>query len=135
MSRTRKDGTDKNRLQATKRFGEFLVEKGLIDEDQRDDALAIQEAVNHRLGFMATIEEVITVAQVFTILEEQKKNHRPFGELAREMKLLDREKLARLLDRQNGLRMKVGEILVGLMYLKKEEMETALEHFLKEVGE
>ena len=134
MAKTRTVDTSAGSTQAIPRFGEFLVEKGLIGENQRDDALAIQEAVNHRLGFLATIEEIITVEQVFTILEEQKKTDKPFGELAREMKLIGRKKLGELLERQNSLRMKVGEILVGLSYIGKEKMEAALGQFTEEKG-
>ena len=113
-------------------FGDYLVEKGLVEQSHRDNALAIQEAVNHRLGILATMEEILTVSQVFTILDEQRLTGRPFGQIARMMNLIDEEHLIRLLDKQDELRMRVGEILVGLGYLEYKPMEDALEQFCAE---
>ncbi len=114
---------------ATVRFGDYLVEQGLIKPDHRDDALAIQETVNQKLGLMATMDEILTVSQVYTILEEQRRSGQPFGEVARRLNLLDGEHLEKLLDRQGKLRLRVGEILVGLGYLDHSQMEAALDQF------
>ena len=118
-----------------KLFGDFLIEKGLITEQERDDALAVQKAVNLRLGILASMDEIISVAQIYEVLERQRLTGKPFGETARELYLIDKNQLGHLLKRQNSLKMKVGEILVGLLYLKKDEMEAALEHFIREHGQ
>ena len=114
---------------ATVHFGEYLVEKGVIGQEQRDDALAIQGAVNHKLGILATMDEILTVTQVFTILDEQRRSGKPFGQVACELNLIDEEHLERLLDKQNKLRLRVGEILVGLGYMECCKMSDALDHF------
>ncbi|MBW7997773.1 MAG: hypothetical protein FVQ81_14620 [Candidatus Glassbacteria bacterium] len=117
---------------ATVHFGEFLVGKGMIEPEQRDNALAIQEAVNHKLGIMATMDEILTVSQVYTILDEQRRTGRPFGQAARRLNLIDDKYLIKLLDRQNKLRLRVGEILVGLGYLEHDRMEAALDEFQRD---
>ena len=115
-----------------RRFGEYLIEKGLITEDQLEDALAIQSAINHRLGTMATMEDIITVAELYDILDRQHMLDKPFGETAKLLKLIKDKQLTELLRRQQREKMKVGEILVGLLYLQKLEMETALDDFFRE---
>ncbi len=120
---------------ATVHFGEYLVEQGLIESDHRDDALAIQDAVNQKLGIMATMDDILTVTQVYTILDEQRSTKLPFGQVARTLNLIDEEHLEKLLDRQNELWMRVGEILVGLGYIEYDRMETELEEFCAEYNE
>lgn len=115
-----------------KRFGEFLVEKGLIEESQRDEALEIQEAVYQRLGALAAVEDMISVTQLYDILEQQKYTGTMFGETAKRMKLLDEDQLSELINLQDKVKMKLGEILVGLFYLQRNAMEAALDHFLQE---
>ena len=115
-----------------KRFGEYLVEKGLIEEEQRDEALMIQEAIYQRLGALATVEDFLSVTQLYDILEEQKYTGTMFGETACKMNLLEDEQLEALLNLQDKVKMKVGEILVGLFYLQRDTMEAALAKFLKE---
>ncbi len=113
----------------TKLFGEYLVGKGLISLEQRDDALAIQNSINHRLGVLASMEDILSVSQIFDVLSEQKDTGKPFGETARLLNLISDSQLSELLERQKGKRLRVGEILVGLLYLEKEEMEKELKKF------
>jgi hypothetical protein len=117
-----------------KRFGEFLVDKGLIQSEQLDEALTIQEAIYQRLGSLAAVEDMISVTELYDILDEQKYTGAMFGETAKKMKLLDENQLGELLNIQEKVRMKLGEILVGLFYLQRNTMEAALEHFWKEKG-
>lgn len=132
MSKENKDFSDEKTSARIRRFGEFLVEKRLISTEERDDALAIQNAINLRLGILANMQEIITIGQIFDVLEYQKESGEKFGEAAKHLHLIDKVQLGKLLQSQEKLRMKVGEILVGLTYLKKEEMETALERFIRE---
>ncbi len=131
MAAERKSGDGK----ATLHFGEYLVEQGLIEQGHRDDALAIQGAVNHKLGILATMDEILTVSQVYTVLDEQRRSGQPFGQVARTLDLIDEDHLEKLLDRQNELWMRVGEILVGLGYLEYDRMEAELEEFCAEFHE
>jgi len=121
-----------NSSETRKRFGEFLVERGLLSPEAVEDALAIQSAIHHRLGILALIQEIISISQIFEILHKQRLTGKPFGEIARQMNLIDEKRLQQLLQQQEQLRMKLGQILVGLLYLTKEEMEKALAQFLEE---
>jgi len=132
MSEKNKDFSGGETSNKIRRFGEFLVEKGLISEEERDDALAIQKAINLRLGILANMQEIITIGQIFDVLECQKESGEKFGETAKHLNLIDKDQLGKLLQSQKKLKMKVGEILVGLTYLKREDMETALENFIQE---
>jgi hypothetical protein len=120
---------------ATVRFGDYLVDRRLVAASHLNSALDIQNAVNHKLGILATMDEILTVSQVYTILEEQRRSGRPFGQVARMLDLINQEHLLRLLDKQSELRMRVGEILVGLGYLTVQQMETALEDYCAECYE
>ncbi|MFC1537776.1 hypothetical protein ACFL4P_03015 [Gemmatimonadota bacterium] len=96
--------------------------------------MSIQKAINRRLGTMATMEDIITVAELYNILERQNMLCRPFGETAKLLHLINDKQLIELLQRQQREKMKVGEILVGLVYLQKLEMEAALDNFFGEKG-
>ncbi|MBN2288249.1 MAG: hypothetical protein JXQ83_02880 [Candidatus Glassbacteria bacterium] len=132
MTEEKEAGGQKAAAVIKKRFGEYLVEKGLITEDQLDDALAIQHAINRRLGTIATMDDIITVAELYDILDRQHMLGSPFGETAKLLHLITDRQLTDLLKRQQREKMKVGEILVGLLYLQKLEMEAALDQFFKE---
>jgi transcriptional regulator of NAD metabolism len=62
----------------TKRFGEIAVEKGLVSEKELNNALDAQKeyAEKHKIhkviGAILTEKNVLTPADVKTILEEQK---------------------------------------------------------------
>ena len=118
-----------------RRFGEYLIEKGLITEEQLEDALAIQAAINRRLGTIATMEDIITVAELYDILDRQQMLKEPFGETAKLLHLINDKQLTDLLRHQQREKMKVGEILVGLLYLQKLEMEAALDDFSRKQRE
>lgn len=135
MSGNREENSRESSAERRKRFGEFLVDKGLIQPEQRDEALTIQEAIYQRLGSLAAVEDMISVTELYDILDEQKYTGAMFGETAKRMKLLDESQLGELLNIQKKVRMKLGEILVGLFYLQRNTMEAALENFWKEEGE
>ena len=107
----------------------------MITEEQLEDALAIQAAINRRLGTIATMEDIITVAELYDILDRQQMLKEPFGETAKLLHLINDKQLTDLLRHQQREKMKVGEILVGLLYLQKLEMEVALDDFSRKQRE
>jgi len=135
MSKKTNESEVQNPPHIRKRFGEYLVEKGLITPEQLNDALAIQNSINYQLGILASMEDVISVSQIFNILNKQKDTGKPFGETAKLLNLIDDSQLEKLLKQQEEHRMKVGEILVGLLYLEKDELDRQLDAFIKEIQE
>jgi len=129
MAQTNEDLSVESSTPACRHFGDYLIEKGLISIEERDEALSIQGAINFRLGMLANIEEVISIAQIINVLIEQKKSGKPFGVVARQLKLIDKKELDQLLKRQESLRMKIGEVLVALGCLGKDDLNAALKNF------
>ncbi|MEA1997396.1 MAG: hypothetical protein U9N45_07140, partial [Gemmatimonadota bacterium] len=66
------------------------------------------------------------------VLERQKETGELFGETMKSLNMINDVKLSELLELQIEKQMKIGEILVGLLYLNKEVMENLLVDFLKE---
>jgi len=56
---------------ARKKLGEILIERGIIDEDQLNSALAYQRAWGHRLGSALLAKGFVTEGQLTRVLGEE----------------------------------------------------------------
>ena len=56
---------------ARKKLGEILIERGIIDEDQLNSALAYQRAWGHRLGAALLAKGFVTEGQLTRVLGEE----------------------------------------------------------------
>jgi len=112
-------------------FGEFLIEKGLVDE------LAVLEALNYQrehtvpIGQIALKSRKLTVKQVFTILNTQVDNNKLFGVIAVELGYISQEDIDELLDLQSSQRPRLGEILVNMGKIDKTALEILHTDFQK----
>lgn len=112
---------------AAKFFGQFLLERGLIDGAQLLEALEVQRASNPLLGELAQGRGWLTAAQAARINERQRAEDKRFGDIAEAMGLLDGHQVAQLLDDQKSRRKLFGEILVERGMLARGQLESALE--------
>ncbi len=111
---------------AAKFFGQFLLEKGVIDAAQLLRALEIQRVSNPALGEIACEKGMLTADQALAINERQRREDRRFGDIAQSMGLLTADEVGVLLDAQKSRRKLFGEILVEEGFLDRERLESEL---------
>lgn len=111
---------------AAKFFGQFLLEKGVIDAAQLLRALELQRASNPALGELACEKGMLTAEQAHLINERQRREDKRFGDLAQAMGLLTADEVTALLDEQKARRRLFGEILVDEGILDRARLEQEL---------
>lgn len=111
---------------AAKFFGQFLLEKGVIDAAQLLRALEIQRTSNPALGELACEKGMLDAAQAQRINERQRSEDKRFGDIAQSMGLLTSDEVGRLLDEQKSRRKLFGEILVEEGFLDRERLDAEL---------
>jgi hypothetical protein len=117
-------GADK---QPGSRFGELLVEEGLVTPDQLAEALRVQSTLNTYIpiGRILMMRGFITRTQLTTMLGRHRKRAR-LGELLVRSKRITQEQLDTALARQKQVKQQLGRILIDLKYLTEETMREAL---------
>lgn len=110
----------------TKFFGQFLLEKGIINRDQLLEALDEQRRSSPLLGDLAVEEGLIDQRQAEKINQEQRRQDKRFGDIAVSMGLLNDAQVEQLLAIQKSKRKYFGEILVSLGHLNNEDVEKYL---------
>lgn len=110
-------------------FGQYLLEKGRISNDQLIAAVAWQQEANTRLGDLALARGYLTESQAQAINVAQRTTDRLFGDLAVDMGYLAPEQLAELVEIQRTSRLYLGEALVQQGILTPDELERELAAF------
>ena len=111
---------------AAKFFGQFLLEKGVIDAAQLLRALEVQRMSNPALGELACARGMLTADQAQAINERQRREDKRFGDIAQSMGLLTSDEVATLLDEQKSHRKLFGEILVEEGFLDRARLDAEL---------
>jgi hypothetical protein len=112
-------------------LGQFLLQEGVITQDQLDQALKHQRRANRRLGELAVERGLIEILDAERVYEEQSYRDLPFGELAVEMGLMTRRDLDDLLFVQTVHSARLGEALLELGIIDKARHATLLERFFQ----
>lgn len=110
-------------------FGQYLLEEGVIDPDQLNEALAYQREKNQVLGALAVEQGLLTEEQVRQILEWQLCEDMEFGDAAVEMELLGEADRDRLVQMQQSSHVYLGDALVALDFIGREEAERQFDRF------
>lgn len=110
----------------TKFFGQFLLEKGIINREQLLEALDEQRRSAPLLGDIAVEQGLITVKQSDKINAEQRRQDKRFGEIAIGLGLLTEAQIESLLSEQKSRRKYFGEILLSLGHISRELLDQKL---------
>jgi hypothetical protein len=110
-------------------FGQFLLEQGLISQEQLNEAISFQRENNALLGSLALEKGLMTREQVLEVMEEQQLRSEKFGEIARRKKYLTDEQLRELLKIQGQNHVFLGEALTRRHYLSIRELNRQLNRF------
>ena len=111
---------------AAKFFGQFLLEKGVIDAAQLLRALEVQRTSNPALGELACEKGMLTADQAQAINERQRREDRRFGDIAQSMGLLTSDEVGQLLDEQKARRKLFGEILIEEGFVDRARLDEEL---------
>lgn len=114
---------------SVKFFGQFLIERGEIDAEHLQRALAHMDRVNLPLGQLAVREGLLSDAAADRVNTRQRETDLPFGALAVEMGLLECQQVETLLAQQSERRIQIGEALVQLGCLAADRLGPLLDAF------
>ncbi|MBI4845593.1 MAG: hypothetical protein HY810_03850 [Candidatus Omnitrophica bacterium] len=116
-------------------FGQFLLDKGVINTKQFADASDLQNKVNLKIGQLVLEKKLLTPLQVKIILDHQKRNDVYFGEAAQQLGFLTLEQVQMLLKEQEERHIFIGEALIRCGYITQEQLKEALVEFNAEQKE
>jgi len=110
----------------TKFFGQFLLEKNIINREQLLEALDSQRSQSPLLGELAVSKGWMDASACKKINAIQMQKDRRFGDIAIDLGLLDDRQVDELLALQRQKRPYLGEVLVLLDHLDRDELEIYL---------
>lgn len=115
-------------------FGNYLLQKGLINPEQLADALEYQRSAHLKLGVIAINAGYMTPLQVEQVHKLQRKIDKRFGELAIERGYINDEQLDAMLKTQQQGHLMLGQAMVDRGHLTMEQLKSALDGYKKERG-
>ena len=113
-------------------FGQFLIRRGKVRQDDIEEALVLQEILHDSLGAAALADDLITFKQVGQILEHMDNSESNFSEAAVELKILTPEQIEELKIKAGDCQFRLGQLLVATTKLAQRELDEELAHFASE---
>lgn len=113
-------------------FGQYLLEKGRVSNQQLLAAVEHHNGKNLRIGAISVNMGFLTDDQVIDVLERQRTTDKLFGELAVGLGYLGIGQLQEVLDEQRKSRIFIGEAFVALGILDREQLDNELVQFQAE---
>lgn len=105
-------------------FGKFLVERGVINPDEFYQAFKAQLASRPQLGTLAVQRRLLSMSQVFQVLEAQcDRPSELFGDLAVDLGFITTDDVAHLLREQSDLMKPFAELLIDLGILDSTQVK------------
>ncbi|KIH75561.1 Chemotaxis protein CheX, a CheY~P-specific phosphatase [Geoalkalibacter ferrihydriticus] len=114
---------------AVKFFGQFLVERGVVNPQKLLEAIDLQERTNLKFGEMALDMGLINEADVERVHDAQRGEDLRFGDMAVKLGILSSEQMQQILTRQKNNHLYIGEALVKIGALDAERVTTLLDEF------
>ncbi len=112
-------------------FGNYLLNKGLVDGESLKELLAVKEEVRIKLGVLAINAGYMTAKEIQDINDLQATIDKRFGELAIERGYLTSSQLTSLLKEQKKEHLLLGQVLVDRNFLTLEQFENELNNYKK----
>lgn len=116
-------------------FGQYLLNRGLINAVQLARAVQLQRDVNLEMGGLAQDSGLLTREQVKKILELQKREDIYFGEAAVRLSFLTQRQVDDLTKEQEIRHINLGDALIRLGFLTEQVRNRTLEDFIKDQEE
>ena len=113
-------------------FGNYLVEKGLINQTQFEEIMLKQQQTRVKLGLIAVSEKLLTTKQAEEINQMQRLMDRRFGDIAIEKGYLLEEEVTHLLNMQGNPYLQFVQVVTENNIFKNDELDQHIESFKKE---
>ncbi|MFC1611865.1 chemotaxis protein CheX [Myxococcota bacterium] len=110
-------------------FGEYLIDRWVINREQLLDALAYQMTRNERFGAVAVRKGYLTPVQVDEINRRQRESDQTFGELAVAEGMLNDQQVGEIIRYQRNNNLYLGEALLRLGFITEEVLGRELANF------
>ena len=114
-------------------FGDYLVERGLLSEENLRRALEHQETLSPALGRIGYERGMMTLDQVIEVLEAQREVGLRFGEVAVARGVIDESQLSELLAVQHDSHLPLGQVLATLGLIDPIVLDRELKAYLAQV--
>jgi hypothetical protein len=116
----------------TQFFGNYLLSRGVVTQEQLFSAMERMEQYYMRLGTLAIHEGYMTSSEVDEVIIEQTHANRKFGELAVELGYLTNDQVIDLLHMQRIDYLLLGQTLVDDGVITTQELETIIADYKSE---
>lgn len=116
----------------TQFFGNYLLNKGLVDTKQLADALAVQKETRPRLGVLAINAGYMTAEQVDLVHAEQQRVDKRIGDIACDMGFMTHDQVEELLSSQGAAHLQLGQALVNSGAMTNASFADALNSYKSE---
>jgi len=116
-------------------FGEYLIYKGKITQEELDFALKFQKDDNIINAISAVINGYLKYEDVSIIMDYMRGTGLEFGEAALNLRLLNKKQIEKIMSDKKKVHHQIGEILVMCGAISKIEMEMELRGFLTQFHE
>jgi len=113
-------------------FGQYLLEKDVLDKDQLIESINYQKSRILKLGEIAIKKNFMSEKDVAKIHNEQKRTDKRFGDLAVEMEMLTQQQLEEILTYQKNNHIYLGEAIVECGYMDQAQLDQHLKDFQEE---
>ncbi len=113
-------------------FGQYLIRRGLVCQEDIEEALMLQDILKDSLGAAALANDIITYKDVGRILEQVDRTGAPFADCAVKLGILSQAQVDHLRSKDEVCRIKIGELLVATAKLTKNELQAELDAFYRE---
>ncbi|GAB6160988.1 hypothetical protein JCM12298_01470 [Desulfothermus naphthae] len=112
-------------------FGEYLISKGIIDENTLKDLLNEQIQRNKKIGEICVEKKLLSAKDVEKIIQIQQIEDKPFCEIAKKLNLLSQKQIDEILFLQDVKHVHLGELLVEKKIISFEKLSPLLEEYLE----
>ena len=113
-------------------FGQFLLERNVIDAKSLLEAIRFQESRNMKFGEYAISKGFLEKVQVKRLHEEQKRNDMLIGQLAVKLEMVTEEQVDEILTMQKNDHVCIGEAIVVKNFVSQEIIDRELDAFREE---
>ena len=114
---------------AVKFFGQFLLEKGAVSQENLLKAVELQETTNLKFGETALQMGFLSEADVERVHVAQRGEDLRFGDMAVKLGLLTEEQMGEILTRQKNNHLHIGEALLQIGALDESRLGQYLTDF------
>ena len=117
------------KMKKVMRFGEYLVERGVVKEKELTEGLALQKSDCPKEEKIAEKMGILTSSENMEINTAREGTGVSFLNMAHELHYINEKEKRKIIDALNMQKKQIGDVLVKLGYTKREIVSSELERF------